>query len=141
MYSSRVTLLILAVVLAGATAACGSSSGTTAGRTVSVGMRRTSFEPPIVSVRSGETIAFRFSNNDETTHEAYIGDSAAQDAHEAEMMGGSSHDMHGADNAVKVEAGQTKSLTYTFSSPTTLIVGCHEKGHYGSGMKMTVTVR
>jgi uncharacterized cupredoxin-like copper-binding protein len=139
-YSSRVVLLILAVVLAAATAACASSSGTKADRTVSVDMRRTSFEPPSVSARSGETIEFRFTNDDETTHEAYIGNSAAQADHEAEMTGGGGHDMHGADNAVTVEPGKTKTLTYAFSSPTALIIGCHEKGHYAAGMKMTVAI-
>ena len=47
-------------------------------------------------------------------------------------MGGMSH---GHDNAVSVKPGKTGSLTMTFAEAGTLIVGCHEPGHYAAGMR------
>jgi uncharacterized cupredoxin-like copper-binding protein len=138
---SRLVISALAICMALA-AACGSKSGPKADRTVTITMRATAFQPPSLSVRSGETVEFRFTNDDTATHEAYIGDSAAQDAHEMEMAdgGGGGHNAHGAQSAVTVDAGKTKSLRYTFAAPGTLLIGCHEKGHYTAGMKMSVTI-
>lgn len=42
--------------------------------------------------------------------------------------------------AVTVPAGTTKQLTWTFTTAGTTLYGCHEPGHYASGMKGTVTV-
>ncbi len=142
MIRSRLVLCALAICVMLGAAACGSKSGPKADRTVSITMRATAFEPASLSVRSGETIEFRFTNDDGATHEAYIGDPAAQDAHEMEMAdgGGGGHDGHGAESSVTVDAGKTKRLRYTFGAPGALIIGCHEEGHYASGMKMSVTI-
>lgn len=142
MIRSRSALCALAIYLALAAAACGSKSGDKADQTVNITMRATAFEPSLLSVRSGDTIQFRFTNSDEATHEAFIGDAAAQDAHEMEMAdgGGGGHNEHGSENAVTVDAHKTKSLRYTFSAPGTVLIGCHEKGHYLAGMKMSVTI-
>jgi uncharacterized cupredoxin-like copper-binding protein len=43
-------------------------------------------------------------------------------------------------NAVTVKPGETGSFTYTFTTPGSLIIGCHEKGHYAAGMKIVVNV-
>jgi uncharacterized cupredoxin-like copper-binding protein len=50
--------------------------------------------------------------------------------------GGMSHD--GSGNAVTVEPGKTGELTYTFSDDAAVVIGCHEPGHWTSGMKATV---
>jgi uncharacterized cupredoxin-like copper-binding protein len=47
---------------------------------------------------------------------------------------------HGHDNALSLKAGETGSLTMTFAKAGSLLIGCHEPGHYEAGMKATVTV-
>lgn len=84
-------------------------------------------------------VTFVVTNTGVLDHEFYLGDAAAQEAHEIEMMqsGGMSHD----DPAgIAVAPGATKELTYTFSKAGTTLSGCHVAGHYVSGMKGTVIV-
>ena len=80
------------------------------------------------------------------THEAYIGDEQAQEDHATEMMGdgdhsGDGHSMDmGGDDVVTVEPGDTRSMTHTFDDAGTVQIGCHQPGHWESGMKATVNV-
>ena len=76
------------------------------------------------------------------THEAYIGSGTDQDDHAAEMMkGDDGHSMHMAgDDLVTVEPGKDAELTTTFDRAGTVVIGCHQPGHWESGMKATVTV-
>jgi len=130
----------MALVLAG----CGGSGSTAAhpDKTVDVEMRELAYTPGEVAVKAGETIRFRFHNVGTVDHDAFIGDDAAQAKHEDEMqsMGGGGHSMAGADSSVVVKPGKTGELTYTFARRGSLLIGCHEKGHYAAGMKMGVTV-
>ena len=133
-------ILVALVVLA----ACGSDDGSDAGasssadRTVDVEMRDIAFSPTSLDVRAGETVRFNFKNTGQVEHDAFIGDAAAQDAHEKQMREG--HD-HGKDaNAVSVKPGKSASLTHTFDKPGQLLIGCHEPGHYTGGMRITVNV-
>jgi uncharacterized cupredoxin-like copper-binding protein len=160
--------LLLLVPLALAAAACGSDEGddhdsmvdtndnsseTTdanagAGRTVEVTMADNEFEPTTLQVDEGETVTFEFENTGAVRHDAFIGDADAQSAHETEMReaegSDDSSDMEmghqAADDAITVEPGDTGELTYTFDRPGKLEIGCHEAGHYTSGMKIAVTV-
>lgn len=43
-------------------------------------------------------------------------------------------------DGIGLPAGATKTLTYTFGQPGTLLYGCHVSGHYQAGMKGTITV-
>lgn len=48
---------------------------------------------------------------------------------------------HGTDEqAITVEPGASGSLTYTFDTPGTYEIGCHQPGHYAAGMTITVIV-
>ena len=47
---------------------------------------------------------------------------------------------HGHDNALSLKAGETGSLSMTFADAGSLLIGCHEPGHYDAGMKATLTV-
>jgi uncharacterized cupredoxin-like copper-binding protein len=73
-----------------------------------------------------------------------LGDEATQEAHAAEMadmgpMGGM--DGVGDPNAMTVEPGETKDLTWTFAEPSgDLLIGCHIPGHFEAGMVAQVTV-
>ena len=135
--------IIVALVLL---AACGSDDGSTdagagagADRTVDVEMRDIAYSPTSIDVRVGETVRFNFKNTGQVTHDAFIGDASAQDAHEKEMREG--HGEHGKEaNAVSVKPGKSASLTHTFDKAGQLLIGCHEPGHYTGGMRITVNV-
>ena len=97
------------------------------------------FNPADVTVTAGETIKFRIVNDGTIIHDFTLGDEATQEEHEQEMaeMGGMAHDQA---NAIAVGAGETQELTWTFTGPGTVLIGCHQPGHYDGGMKGQITV-
>ena len=96
------------------------------------------FEPAEVTVAAGETITFRIVNQGSLVHDFTLGDQATQDEHEAEMAeGGMVHDQP---NVVAIPGGETVELTWTFPESGTVLIGCHEPGHYAAGMKGRVTI-
>lgn len=128
-------------------AACGSDgdpeekADADADRTVEIEMSDNAFSPTDLAVAQGETVRFVFSNAGEVAHDAFVGDTAAQEAHEDEMQ--EAEEMgHGADSdgAVTVEPGDEAELVYTFTESGAVEVGCHQPGHYASGMKLDVAV-
>jgi uncharacterized cupredoxin-like copper-binding protein len=149
----RVRLLL--VVVAATLAACSSDSGTTgsapapgssapAGSTAATRIEvkltdALKIEPATITVPSGVPVIFVVTNSGATDHEFYLGDEAAQAAHEKEMaaMGGMSHDEP---EGIAVKPGETKELTYTFGAAGQTLAGCHVAGHYGAGMRAVVTV-
>ena len=96
-------------------------------------------EPAAMTVPAGVPVTFVVTNGGATDHEFYLGDEAAQAEHENEMgaMGGMRHDER---EGIGLKAGETKELTYTFSAPGKALAGCHVTGHYGAGMKATITI-
>ncbi|HJV09528.1 MAG TPA: plastocyanin/azurin family copper-binding protein [Acidimicrobiales bacterium] len=135
-------LVVLAVLMLGA---CGSGDDGPAvapageDRTVEVEMRDIAFAPTAFDVKAGEKVRFVFKNAGQVTHDAFIGDQAAQDAHEREMRDG--HGGHGtSSNAVSVAPGKTAQLVYTFDRPGQIVLGCHQPGHYTGGMKAAINV-
>lgn len=138
--SRRVTgLVAVGLVLA----ACGGHDHTTAapaGRVIEVSMTDMAFTPSTVAVAAGETVTFRFRNAGAVVHEALIGDDAAQAEHAAgmaKMADGHDHDHSG---AASVAPGKTATLTKTFATAGTLVLGCHQPGHWEAGMKASITV-
>jgi uncharacterized cupredoxin-like copper-binding protein len=119
-------------------------------RTVEIEMVDNAFEPAEVEVSAGETVRFVFANDGAVTHDAVIGDEAAQDEHEEDMRAAEEADEmgemnHGAtdddeEGAVTVEPGETGELTHTFSAGDELLVGCHEPGHYDADMRISLNV-
>jgi uncharacterized cupredoxin-like copper-binding protein len=111
-------------------------------RTVDIEMIDIAYEPKALSVQRGERVEFVFHNKGKIAHDAFIGDTAAQAAHEKEMreegsMAGG-HDM--GDTAITIDPGQTGRLMHTFDKTGTIEIGCHQLGHYAAGMKVAVTV-
>jgi len=108
--------------------------------TVNVEMRDIAFDPPTLAVSSGQTVRLVFTNKGKLTHDAFIGDEQAQAEHEktARSMGQMDHGSKS--NAISVSAGTTRELVYTFDKAGTVFVGCHEPGHYASGMKVQITI-
>ena len=139
-----VPLVALAAVLAACSAPAASSPASSPGgaspRVIAVTMiDALRFEPDTFSVSLGETVRFEVTNAGAIRHEFFIGDADAQAAHEAEMveMGGMLHDEP---NGISVEPGEVKELEHTFDSVGSVIIGCHETGHYDAGMVATVSV-
>ena len=148
---TRTLAFTAAAMLALTAAACGSGDDSTAAaggdatRTITVEMRDTAYSPDRVEVKAGETLRFVFTNKGTVVHDAYIGDEAAQEAHEAAMNSSGSGTDHDADHdmgasGVTVEPGKTAELTYTFAKGDELVIGCHEPGHYADGMRMAINV-
>jgi uncharacterized cupredoxin-like copper-binding protein len=98
------------------------------------------FNPAELSATVGETITFRIVNEGSVIHDFTLGDVATQDQHEEEMadMGRMAHDQV---NAVTLAAGETNEITWTFTQAGTVLIGCHQPGHYDAGMKGRVTVQ
>jgi uncharacterized cupredoxin-like copper-binding protein len=108
------------------------------------------FVPDTITVAVGETIALEVTNDGQLTHEFIVGDAAVQEAHAIEMAeiaadpsavtgGGHGHDAE--DGGVTVLPGTTAVREYTFDAPATLLIGCHEPGHYEAGMVGTIVVQ
>ena len=96
------------------------------------------FTPDAITVQAGETVTFVVRNDGVAVHEFFVGTEEDQADHAAEMaMGAMSH---GHDNALSLKAGERGSLTMTFPEAASLLIGCHEPGHYEAGMKATLTV-
>lgn len=152
MARTKTRLAVAALAIGALTlAACGDDD-TTAGtasspRTVDVDMRDIEFSPDQVDVQAGETVRFVFHNKGAVTHDAFIGDEAAQEDHEMEMreMGGmgddeGGHDPTGDEGGITVMPGETGEITHTFAEGDDLLIGCHEAGHYDAGMRIMVNV-
>lgn len=137
----RMLTLVAIAGLAVVIAACsGGANG--ADRTVAVRMfDDMRYEPERFDVSAGETVRFEVTNSGEVRHEFFIGTTDEHRVH-AEEMRESEHgdDAHANPAAVTVEPGATGTLEYTFEEAGELLVGCHEPGHYESGMVAPLTV-
>ncbi len=97
-------------------------------------------EPAEVSVKVGQPVTFAVTNAGAIDHEFYLGDAAAQDAHETEMMSSTAPMSMDETMGFTVKPGETRELTYTFDKAGQMLAGCHVSGHYPAGMKMTIMV-
>lgn len=141
---TKIKVAAASMAIAAFTAACGGSGGNAsaeeADRVVEVAMTDNAFDPGSLSVAAGETVTFKFTNKGAVAHEAYIGDSKAQEEHGESMEGDmEGHSMHGGD-VLLLDPGKTGELTHRFEEAGEILIGCHQPGHYEAGMKSTVTV-
>lgn len=98
-------------------------------------------EPATMTVPAGQPVTFVVTNTGTILHEFVLGDEEVQAEHEQEMIDDGGMSMpEDEENAIGVEAGQTKELTYTFAEPGTTLAGCHVVGHYAGGMKAAITI-
>jgi uncharacterized cupredoxin-like copper-binding protein len=95
-------------------------------------------EPATMTVPAGAPVTFVVTNTGAAEHEFYLGDEAAQAAHEQEMMAGGM--MHDDPDGISLAAGESKEFTHTFDQAGETLVGCHVAGHYAGGMKATITI-
>jgi uncharacterized cupredoxin-like copper-binding protein len=102
-----------------------------------------SFDPDEITVSAGEVITFRVVNGGAIIHDFTLGDEATQEEHEAEMaeMAESGEMMmHDEPNAMSIGPGETNEMTWHFTEGGSVLIGCHQVGHYASGMKGTITI-
>ncbi|MDQ3691033.1 MAG: plastocyanin/azurin family copper-binding protein [Chloroflexota bacterium] len=98
------------------------------------------FEPATIEVAAGEAVTLKVTNAGETVHEFILGDAAMQrDYAEAmsHMPEGLPHELP---DAITLQPGETKELTWRFGDPGVLEYACHEPGHYEAGMRGQVRV-
>ena len=126
---------VAAVALVVAAVGCsgGSDPGT---REVRVELRFSRFVPDTFEFPAGTTVEFVVENRDPIDHEFLIGDEEVQEAHEE-----GTEEHHGAKpGEISVPAGATRTTTYTFDEPGTLLIGCHLPTHWDYGMRGYVKV-
>ena len=104
---------------------------------------RLTFDASQIAVSAGETITFRITNTGNIAHDFTLGDRETQDKHEAEMaemMENGETMSHDDPNAVVLVAGETKELTWRFLEAGTVLIGCHQPGHYAAGMSGAISI-
>lgn len=99
------------------------------------------FVPDQFEVAQGEVITFVIANTGDLEHEFVLGDEQAQQEM-AEAMAAQDEHAHSGEmsNAVTVHGGETAELTWRFTTPGVVLVGCHVAGHWEAGMRGTVLV-
>lgn len=103
---------------------------------VEVKIRFSRFIPDHFEFPRGSTVTFVVINRDPIDHEFIIGNEQVQQVHEE---GTEAH--HGEKpGEISTPAGETRSTTYTFEKPGTLLIGCHLPGHYDFGMRGEIEV-
>jgi uncharacterized cupredoxin-like copper-binding protein len=102
------------------------------------------FEPDPISVKVGETVTFRVTNDGVIPHDVVLDGQAGQDTHEQEMQEMTAEEnttmMMDEVNGFSLAAGESKVLTWTFTEPGTIYLGCHQPGHFAAGMVASVIV-
>ncbi len=81
------------------------------------------FAPNFVVVAAGETVTFEIANQGKVEHEFMVGPQKA-------AFG----DVEGTPEIAGIKAGETKTVTYTFSGPGPYAFACHATGHFEHGM-------
>jgi uncharacterized cupredoxin-like copper-binding protein len=128
--------LVLAIVLAAVPAACRPAAAEQEVELVEMTIHFSHFDPSTLEFSPGTTVRFVVRNTDPIDHEFILGDTRVQDVHE---LGTEAHHPP-RPGEMSVPAGATRTTTYTFTKPGTLIFGCHLPGHYAFGMRGLVTV-
>jgi uncharacterized cupredoxin-like copper-binding protein len=127
------TLVLAAPLLL---AACAAGSDPDEIRTIAVNINHSRFNPNDYEFEAGSAVRFVIHNGDPIDHEFILGDQDVQDRHE-----NGTEKKHGAiSGEVSIPAGETRTTTYTFSTPEDLIIGCHLPRHFEYGMHAGVTV-
>ena len=98
------------------------------------------FDPASITVTAGEIVTFRVVNTGAIPHDFTLGDEGTQQAHAEEMEEMAGMAMPDEPNAIEIGPGETRELTWHFTEPGSLLIGCHQTGHYEAGMKADVLV-
>ncbi|MBB3234476.1 cupredoxin domain-containing protein [Phyllobacterium endophyticum] len=97
------------------------------------------FEPSVLKVKKGETIRLKFNNMGETDHEFVMDRHEGIQEHKALMQ--KFPEMEHADpNSIRLAAGGSGEIIWTFAKAGDFGFACLLPGHYESGMKGEITV-
>lgn len=108
---------------------------------IEVAMIDLAFDPTTVTVAVGQTVHLWFHNDGTVIHDAIVGDSIVQDEQAASMAAnGAPLSAAGAPETLILKPGESGSLTYTATASGTLLIGCHQPGHWEAGMKARLKV-
>ena len=106
-----------------------------------------SYAPGEIEMTAGETAVFEVENAGKIRHELVIGDEHAQEEAEKAMASGTmdmesegSAHAHEGTESISLDAGESGTLSYTAGEAGTVLIGCHEPGHYGAGMQATIAI-
>lgn len=127
----------------GGFAAGGPATADQADRTIRIAADEYRFEPETINVDRGAVVRFVITNRGSQKHNFVLGTPAEQEAHEREMqrMAKRGGDMdHDDPNAVTVAPGESRTLTWRFTTDRTVRYACHLPGHYEAGMVGTVEI-
>jgi uncharacterized cupredoxin-like copper-binding protein len=127
---------VLAIALIAVPASCRPAVADTGVRTVEITIHYSHFDPSNLEFAPGGTVRFVVHNTDPIDHEFILGDTEVQEVHE---LGTEAHHAP-RPGEMSIPAGTTRTTTYTFAKPGSLIFGCHLPGHYAFGMRGSVTV-
>ena len=97
------------------------------------------FTPATLKVKVGETLRLRVRNDGRLMHEYVIG-TPAENAKHAELMVKFPNMEHDEPYMAHVPPGQTRDIVWTFNRAGTFEFACLIAGHYGAGMKGSITV-
>ncbi|MDH3762859.1 MAG: hypothetical protein OEU50_17920 [Gammaproteobacteria bacterium] len=114
----------------------------TADRVISVSMQDSmqySFEPELGSLKQGEVIEFRVSNDGNIQHEFSIGNAEDQVEH-ALMMKNMPNMKHSDPNTVSLAPGESAILSWKFLGKDTVVFSCNIPGHFEAGMKHVLVI-
>ena len=105
-------------------------------RTVHIRIHYSRFDAASLRFAPGETVRFVVENTDPIDHEFILGDRTVQILHERGTQA-----FHAPRPGVMtLPANSTRTTTFAFGEPGTLLIGCHLPGHYAFGMRIPVTV-
>ena len=128
--------VVLAIAVVAVPAACRPAVADTGVRAVEITIHYSHFDPSELEFTPGTTVRFVVNNTDPIDHEFILGDAKVQEVHE---LGTEAHHPP-LPGEMSIPAGTTRTTTHTFTQPGSLIFGCHLPGHYGFGMRGSVTV-
>lgn len=97
------------------------------------------FEPAALQVRKGETLRLRFINRGENDHEFVMDEQKAILEHK-DLMAKFPEMEHDDPNAIRLAAGKSGEIVWTFANAGDFTFACLIPGHYEAGMKGALTV-
>jgi uncharacterized cupredoxin-like copper-binding protein len=140
-----------ALILTGCGGDKTASTASGSSRAIDVTMTDNAYQPTQLQVSKGETVTLRFKNTGMVKHEAIVGDDAMQMKHHDEMTASTAQMEHGnpghagqtsdtSSDAITIDPSKSGELTRTFNESGSILIGCHEPGHWEAGMKATVKI-
>jgi len=109
-------------------------------KTVEIGMSdEMRFSPDVITIKKGDVVMFKHSNNGQLMHEFVLGTTASLEEH-AEMMKKFPEMEHSEPYMVHVEPGKTGQVVWQFTEEGEFSFACLIPGHYDAGMTGKVIV-